>query len=222
MFVKRLGVNFQNCYFGVLFTFDMITKTMTRFLPIFLFSFLCLSMTAQEQLPYHEIPDYPEDYGPGNVAARMIDGLGFRFYWATEGLTQKDLDYKPSEDGRTVFQTLQHIYGMSEMIKNAPLAKPNVRPMDISTLSYQDLRKGTLENLKAASESMIGKTAEDFENFEVIFQRDEKQTTFPYWNMINGMLSDCIYHAGQITMMRRASGNPINPNISVFRGRLRD
>ncbi|TXN37918.1 hypothetical protein FVB32_06405 [Flagellimonas hymeniacidonis] len=184
---------------------------------------LTLQMQAQEkQLPYYEIPDYPEDYSPGNVVARMIDGLGFRYYWATEGLAQKDLDYKASEEGRTVFETLQHIYGMSEMIMNAPGSKPNVRPMDLSALTYEDLRKGTLNNLQTASQLMAGKSAADFENFKVIFQRGEKQTPYPYWNMINGMLSDCIYHAGQITMMRRTSGNPINPNISVFNGRLRN
>lgn len=189
-------------------------------LPILILS---LHMQAQQkELPYYEIPEYPEDYGPGNVAARMIDGLGFRYYWATEGLEQKDLDYKASEEGRTVFQTLQHIYGMSEMIMNAPESKPNVRPMDLSAFTYEDLRAGTLKNLHAASQAMAGKNATDFENFEVIFQRGEKQIPFPYWNMINGMLSDCIYHSGQITMMRRASGNPINPKVSVFNGKLRE
>lgn len=190
------------------------------FFPIFI---LIINLQAQTmELPYHQIPDYPQDYGPGNVAARMIDGLGFRYYWASEGLTQKDLDNKASEDGRTVFETLQHIYSMSEMIMNAPLAKPNVRTVDIDTLTYTELREGTLKNLRAASLSMAGKTAADFENFKVIFQRGEQQTSYPYWNMINGMLSDCIYHAGQITMLRRASGNPINPKVSVFNGRLRE
>jgi len=189
-------------------------------LPILILS---LHMQAQQkELPYHEIPEYPEDYGPGNVVARMIDGLGFRYYWATEGLEKKDLDYKTSEEGRTIFETLQHIYGMSEMIMNAPESKPNVRPMDLSALTYEDLRGGTLKNLQAASQAMAGKNAADFESFKVIFQRGEKQTPFPYWNMINGMLSDCIYHAGQITMIRRASGNPINPKVSVFNGKLRE
>ena len=33
---------------------------------------------AQEkELPYQQIPDHPEEYGPGNMVARMIDGLGY-------------------------------------------------------------------------------------------------------------------------------------------------
>ncbi|UII77888.1 hypothetical protein LV716_08985 [Flagellimonas sp. HMM57] len=172
------------------------------------------------KLPYDEIPEYPENYDSGNIMTRMIDGLGFRYYWATEGLTQKDLDYKPSKESRSVLETLQHICSMSEMILNAPQAKPNIQK-DFTVYSYDELRKMTLENLKGASNLMAGKQAKDFEDFQVIFQQGEKQTPFPYWNLINGMLSDCIYHAGQITMMRRVSGNPINPNISVFTGKVR-
>ena len=62
------------------------------------------SLKAQDELealPYAEIPPMTGDYTPGKVAARVIDGLGFRYYWATEGLTEKDLEYKPSEEGRT-------------------------------------------------------------------------------------------------------------------------
>ncbi|WP_239023403.1 DinB family protein [Muricauda aurantiaca] len=173
------------------------------------------------KLPYDEIPEYPEDYGPGNIMTRMIDGLGFRYYWATEGLTEKDLDYRPSKEGRSIMETIQHIYGMSEMILNAPESKPNIRPKDFTIYSYGELRKMTLENLKGASTLVSGKQSEDFEDFEVIFQRGDKKTPFPYWNLINGMLSDCIYHTGQITLMRRISGNPINPNISIFTGTVR-
>ncbi len=194
---------------------------MTQKLGVLLLTFLiAISLKAQD-VPYKEIPDYPSDYSPGNVAARMIDGLGFRFHWATEGLRPEDLTYRPSEDGRTLLETMQHIYGMSEMILNAPSATPNERPADFSGYSYEELRGKTLKNLKAASEAMANKKAEDFESFEVIFKRGEQKSSFPYWNMINGMLSDCIYHTGQITMMRRSAGNPINPNVSVFMGKLR-
>ncbi|WP_422858019.1 DinB family protein [Flagellimonas sp. S174] len=193
---------------------------MLQKLGFLLIVFLLANPMKSQELPYREIPDYPSDYGPGNIVSRMIDGLGFRFYWATEGLTEKDWSYKPSEESRSVLETLQHIYGMSEMILNAPSATPNIRPTDFSKLTYSELREKTLINLKAASKAMLGKQASDFEDFAVIFQRGEKQTPFPYWNLINGMLSDCIYHTGQITMLRRVTGNPINPSISVFTGKV--
>ncbi|MDT0538503.1 DinB family protein [Croceitalea sp. P059] len=181
--------------------------------------------TLQSQtmdVPYHQIPDYPKDYTTGNVVARMIDGLGYRFYWATEGLTTSDLTYKPSENGRTMLETLQHIYGMSEMILESPKGEPSIRPKDFSNYSFEELRTKTLHNLHAASNLVKGKTADEVSSFKVTFQRGEKQTDFPYWNMLNGMLSDCIYHTGQLVLMRRANGNPQNPNVNVFMGKTRE
>jgi hypothetical protein len=40
--------------------------------------------------------------------------------------------------------------------------------------------------------------------------------------MINGPIADALWHAGQVVTLRRVSGNPINPKVSVFNGRLRD
>ena len=200
-------------------------KILSRILFVGLALFFTLANELQAQdmeLPYYQIPDYPEDYSPGNVVSRMIDGLGFRYYWATEGLTQKDLEYKPSEEARTTLQTMEHIHGMSKMILNGADATPNVQKENPPKYSYEELRKMTLENLQAASKKMVGKQAEDLEESKVVFQNGDKQSSFPYWNMINGMLSDCIYHTGQIVLMRRVTGNPKNPNVSVFFGKLRD
>ncbi|MFC4220822.1 DinB family protein [Flagellimonas marina] len=200
----------------------MKNHSLLPFLGLVFFFTLVSKSTAQDmELPYHQIPDYAEEYTPGNVVARMIDGLGYRFYWATEGLTQKDLDYKPSEDGRTAMETLQHICGMSYTILNAPSATPNVR-QDLSGFSFEELRQKTLENLKAASEASSGKSSDDMASFKIIFQRSDQQTELPFWNMLNGMLSDCIYHTGQIVLMRRASGNPQNPNVNVLMGKTRE
>lgn len=178
---------------------------------------------AQEkELPYQQIPDHPEEYGPGNMVARMIDGLGYRFYWATEGLTEKDLAYKPSEDGRSILETMAHINTMSNNILLAPDAQPFEKSKYPTPTSYAELRANTLQNLKAASAKVLGKSAEDLKKFKVIFKRGEQQSEFPYWNMINGMISDCIYHTGQIVLMRRASGNPQNPNVNPFLGQTKD
>lgn len=71
----------------------------------YLFFFLiissaCAQKTMTPELPYKQIPEYPEQYTSGNVIARFIDGLGYRYYWATEGLREQDLAYKPSEKGK--------------------------------------------------------------------------------------------------------------------------
>ena len=190
----------------------------------FIFSLLTLNNLHSQtmQLPYSQIPDHPERYTSGNIVSRMVDGLGFRYYWATEGLTEGNLKYRPTEESRNMIETLQHIYGMSEMILNAPDSKPNVRPKDFSVYSFEELRKMTLENLDAASAKYRKMESSQFNDSKVIFQRGEKQSDFPFWNLLNGMLSDCIYHAGQITLLRRMNGNPINPKVNVFLGKLNE
>ena len=51
---------------------------------LFIFTIFTTTMNAQE-LPYYEIPKETNKYTAGSVASRMVDGLGFRYYWATEG-----------------------------------------------------------------------------------------------------------------------------------------
>ena len=96
-----------------------------KYYKLFFITLILISTTlkAQEldktESPYYQIPDYPEKYTAGSVAARMVDGLGFRYFWATEGLREEDLKYKPSEEGRTCGETIDHIYGLTLVILNA-------------------------------------------------------------------------------------------------------
>ena len=63
------------------------------------------SQDNNESLPYAELPEASSTYTAGTVAARMVDGLGFRYYWASEGLRSEDLSYKPSAEARTTDET---------------------------------------------------------------------------------------------------------------------
>lgn len=197
---------------------------------LFLISTISVNMQAQEKnttkdshgLPYYQIPEYPESYTPENVAARMIDGLGFRFYWATEGLTVEDLKYTPGNDGRSTGHTIDHIYGLTLTILNASLNKPNVFPRDDEELTFEQKRAQTLKNLEKASYMLKEQNMNTLENNKVIFQRENGNSEYPYWNMINGPIADAIYHTGQVVTFRRSSGNPINPKIRQFLGTVRE
>ena len=189
------------------------------------FIFISTTISAQDikatELPYYQIPDYPETYTAGSVAARMVDGLGFRYYWATEGLRDIDLQYKPSEEGRTCAETIDHIYGLSNIILNATKKEINDFTVKPPTLSYEEKRQKTLENLKQASDILKLADAEELKKFMVIFKSNTGSSEYPFWNNINGPIADAIWHAGQVVLLRRASGNPFNSNASVFSGKLR-
>lgn len=173
-----------------------------------------------DSLLYATIPEAHEKFTPGTVIARVIDGLGFRYYWASEGLTEGDLDYAPGNEGRSIKQTLDHIYGLSALILNAAKKQPNDRTTQPEKLEPLAHRKKTLENLKKASELFGAST--DLNEHNIIFETKKGTANYPFWNGINGPIEDAIWHAGQIVVMRRSAGNPINPKVNVFLGKLND
>lgn len=171
-------------------------------------------------LPYYEIPEYPDTYTAGSVVSRMIDGLGFRYYWATEALKKEDLIYKPSENGRSCEETLEHIYSLSKVIVNATTNTPNDRSVVEEELDFEAKRKQTLENFEKAS--IILRNGKDLTDLKLIFKGSQGTSEFPFWNNINGPIADAIWHTGQVVLLRRASGNPFNSKASVFTGKLRE
>lgn len=181
-----------------------ITLLLTLLLPVFAMA------QSEEKLPYYEIPEYPETYAAGTVAARMVDGLGFRYYWATEGLRPEDLNYKASESGRTCAETIDHLFGLSEFIISTILKRERRKLNE--DMPFDEKRKLTLFNIKQASD--ILKETEDISKFD--------NDKFPFWNLINGPIADALWHCGQVVMLRRASGNPFNSKVSVFSGKLRE
>jgi len=190
-----------------------------RYLFIFLLSLTFLNMNSQENLPFYEIPDYPESYSEAEIVGRMIDGLGFRYYWATEGLTDTDLAYKLPNDSRSSIETIVHIHDLSNMILYTALNSP-IEMMSTEGMEFKEIRKNTLLNLKQASD--IIKKTKNFEDLSIIFLRNDKKIKFPFWNQLNGPIEDAVWHCGQVVAFRRASGNPISNKISVFTGKVQE
>lgn len=178
--------------------------------------------TSTAEMLYKEIPSAPKTYTSTNVAARMIDGLGYRYYWATIGLRAEDLAFRPSPDARSAQETLDHLYGLSQTILNAVLMQPNIRPAAQEKMSFEVQRQRTLENLYQASTILKASKSKALKKFKIIFKRGESQSEFPFWNMLNGPIADAIYHTGQIVSFRRASGNPMDPGVNVFMGKTKE
>ena len=89
-------------------------------------------------------------------------------------------------------------------------------------LSAAELRASTLRNIEAASQLLLGKSAEEIAQLKMKFRQGEDQVReLDFWLVINGQMSDALYHVGQIVSFRRTSGNPMHPGVSVFRGETR-
>ncbi len=170
-------------------------------------------------LPYYQIPKAPETFTAASVMARAVDGLGYRYYWATEKLTEENLKYKPSEEGRSIGETLDHIYSLVYSVVNTITAASADIPLYEDGLSFEDKRKRSLLALKVSSDFLRANPDIDFENRKVIFRSLDRQTDFPFWNIINGPIEDALWHTGQVVMMRRSAGNPLPAGVNVFLGK---
>lgn len=170
---------------------------------------------SKNELPYYEVPEYSKEFTAGTMAARMVDALGFRFYWASDGLIEKDLIYKLNEDGRSTAETIDHIYDLSKIIVNSTLNQPNSRG-EKEEMTYAEKRAKTLQNLKQAAD--ILRNSDDISKFEIIFGEQK----IPFWNNVNGPISDAIWHCGQLAVYRRVTGNPMNSKVNHFTGKVRN
>jgi uncharacterized damage-inducible protein DinB len=171
-----------------------------------------------QELPFSSIPASPQDYTAGNSISRMIQGLGFRYHWATEGLRAEDLEYRPTKEAQSTLGTLQHIYSLTKTILNAAKNEASKRPAPSPPENLEALRVATLKDLQQAATLFLNYSKDEIEELNIIFEREGKKSRFPVWNLINGPIADALNHTGQVVSFRRTSGNPIPKGVNVFLG----
>lgn len=204
-----------------------IMNSSLRFVLVFMLGLLSLS--AETDRPYYyQIPDAPEGFTGPHVAARMVDGLGFRYFWATEGLRPDDLNWSPDggeQEGkvrRTTADTIDHVYGLALIVANATQGKATEFPVDMEGLIFAEKREATLGFIKRASDNLRAASEADMVTFNMVFKSASGTQDHPFWNAINGPIADALWHAGQIVSFRRSSGNPFDSKVSVLAGKRRD
>lgn len=173
-----------------------------------------IKVSAQYPAQIAEIQKAPDSLTVSSGLLRMIEGAGFRYYWAAKGLTEKDLVYSTCEDCRNIIETMQHIQSLSGVVKNTVMGQPveRINPSD----NYNEICKATNKNWADAANYLINNEV-DVSLLQIDFGNG---TPLPIWNLYNGPLSDAIYHTGQIVSLRRSSGNPIHPKVNVLMGVL--
>ena len=180
-----------------------------------------LTIMSQTSEYFKDISEYPTEINNGNIISRMINGLGYRYYWATEKLRENDLRYRPSNDAYSTKETMVHIFTLSKTLYNTTLSKINERPdIDIPG-DYENIRNETLQFLEKASKNFSNLNSEELNQMKIKFNRGGTIKSFPIWNLLNGPIADAIYHTGQIVSFRRTTGNPIDSSLNVFMGSYR-
>jgi hypothetical protein len=148
---------------------------------------------------------YPDRIdGPG-VLARLFDGLRFRLRWATDGLREADWEYRASADAKSIGEIMDHIWALANWM--CAYVLPDREDPDRPEAA-EDLREGALSMFAGLREHIAG--LDDAALGEITIHDQ------PFWHLINGPISDAIWHAGQIAYLRRAAGNPVVDGVNVF------
>jgi hypothetical protein len=153
---------------------------------------------------YYRIPTYPDHVSATSALTRLLDGLGFRFYWATEGLRPEDYAFRPAKDAMSIEELVMHVWELMNWVSGSALKKPYGEPKDGPAA-----RREALRIIHGLRETLLAMSDEDLEKLSI---RDK-----PFWNLINGPFSDALTHTGQINSFRRLAGNPV-AGANVFLG----
>ena len=153
---------------------------------------------------YHALPAAPDEITAANIICRMLAGMGFRFYWATEGLTEEVYAFRPAEDARSIVQTVEHIWDLLHWTYRATNPVAHAKPS-----GAKELREGVLELIAILEDTFSKMANEQLAAIQVLKE--------PFWPVINGPLSDVLTHIGQIATLRRIAGSPV-PDSNPFEG----
>jgi hypothetical protein len=158
-------------------------------------------------IPYRTIEAYPPREDANGVLMRLVDGLGYRYYWATEGLRDVDYAFSPGAECMTIGELVAHVWGLANWVYGSLVGVEwnTPRPDDPTGQRAQ-----ALQILYA-----IRTHAGEIDSASLLSARINDH---PFWHIINGPLSDALTHTGQIASFRRLNGNPVMRH-SVFAGR---
>ena len=145
---------------------------------------------------FSKSPPPPERMTVGCAIARMIDGLGYRLYWALEGLTEEDCGYRLTEGANSIYEIIWHELGLVNWVHMNVYGEQMRRPENILEQGAETLR--ALEKLR---DTFVHVSEEELQSL--------KLEDAPFWSYINMPLSDALHHAGQISILRRGAGNPV-------------
>jgi len=153
---------------------------------------------SADTVPFYKIPDPPAAASAGAILGRLADAIGFRFRWATEGIRDADLPFKPAADCWSLAQLIDHIADLLEPVAKAVGARqhpPLAQQAGFVALRARilDLSAGLSARFKAMPDAdLAGASA----------------GKLSVWTMVNGNLADILTHIGQILSWRRLAGSP--------------
>ena len=63
-------------------------------------------------MPFEDISKTPKDLTATNTILRMVEGLAFRYRWATENLSEENIKFKPHPTSMSIEEVNAHIFDL--------------------------------------------------------------------------------------------------------------
>ena len=145
---------------------------------------------------------YPENasISAASVVKRMVQGLAFRYFHATNNLRPEDFEFAPADDCMSASDLCKHILGLSKMIARLLGCELNLQDAN-NDLERRQVCLNYLDQLCNFLDQSSG----------------ELGTHEQFWNCFNGPLADALTHVGQLNSWRRLNGNPLG-KVNFFKG----
>ncbi len=138
-----------------------------------------------DKLPYRKMPKYSEDINYGFVMSRIIDELGYTYYWASEGLNKEDFVNEYGSKN-ILYALLENIDQVSYIIASLTL-NDSISDNVYVEKSLNELRKKMLFNLINASNKLY---------------LTEDSANLPLWGILSKPISDVKWYTDQIISYR--------------------
>ncbi len=165
------------------------------------------------EFDFRTLPPGPASVTGSAVLARMVEGIGFRFFWATEGLRDADLSFRPTPETMSISELVRHVHGLATWVAVSAGALPEGSQAPGPATPFPEVRHGVLEVLSRLRTCLAAMRDDEISALRIGL----RQEAFPWPHLVNGPLADALTHIGQINVLRRSSGNP-TPKANVFRG----
>lgn len=159
--------------------------------------------------PFERLPAPPTAIDAPGVLTRLVDGLGFRYRWATEGLVDDDADWRATDGSMSLGEVVEHVLKLVAWTRACLGGAPRDGE-PAAGLAAQ--RRATLAELVALRAHVAAMTPDDLAAVRIARKDDA-----PFWFLVNGPLADALTHVGQIAAWRRQAGSPA-PRANVFAG----
>ena len=102
-------------------------------------------MDRNQELPFEDISKTPVELTATNTLLRMVEGLAFRYRWATENLSEENIKFKPHPTSMSIEEVNSHIFDLIESTFRVLEGKKKNKPY---LNSFQKIRKSSLLVLK--------------------------------------------------------------------------